>query len=382
MRISLPFALVLFSSLAAQACKYRAVWFWQEDGHPYGASNIVGNAVLENQTVSFLTSRWVRRVYGSYGQQPVTSPTISANWNAKLDAAGIQSQLLMSDNTWIFPTNHSSLLTKITQRVLNFNNAPGRTVPQKFDGLHLDIEPHALTNWSALTAADKRQWLFLLRDTYAVVRQHLASNGVPTFPVYADLPVWFDKLPADAGQIGWTNAADRNQWFSDIATNLTGITFMAFDQTALSAISNGVAWERANIAGTDVRVGLESDIGATNTWATLADFNAMMETVEAAFGFADAVDIQDYTSWRQAWATLPILPVAVAYAVRSQAAAADISFETEANWTYVVNYSMDLCGWQEVQRIPVSAPGKATIPVRFDNVQGFWSITRFATPVP
>jgi hypothetical protein len=80
----------------------------------------------------------------------------------------------------------------------------------------------------------------LLRDTYAVIRTHLITQGVPTFPVYADLPVWFDRLPVDGGQIGWTNAADRNQWFTNIAASLTGYTLMAFDQSSFSAISNSV----------------------------------------------------------------------------------------------------------------------------------------------
>jgi hypothetical protein len=87
-------------------------------------ANIVGNAVLENQTVTFLTSKSVKRVYGSYGTQPVTSPSVSATWNAKLHAAGIQSQFLMSETTSIFPSNHPALLTKISLRVLDFNSAP------------------------------------------------------------------------------------------------------------------------------------------------------------------------------------------------------------------------------------------------------------------
>ncbi|MBP9901833.1 MAG: hypothetical protein KBH45_10250, partial [Verrucomicrobia bacterium] len=139
-------ALFLAVSLPAAECKHRGVWFWQDAGNPYGASNIVGNATLENQTVAFLTSKSVKRVYGSYGTQPVTSPSVSATWNAKLHAAGIQSQFLMSETTSIFPTNHPGLLTKISLRVLDFNSAPGRTVPEKFDALHLDIEPQALPN--------------------------------------------------------------------------------------------------------------------------------------------------------------------------------------------------------------------------------------------
>ena len=37
--------LFLALSLPAAECKYRGVWFWQDAGNPYGAANIVGNAV-------------------------------------------------------------------------------------------------------------------------------------------------------------------------------------------------------------------------------------------------------------------------------------------------------------------------------------------------
>lgn len=380
----LPALLLVVSCLSAQACKSRSVWFWQDTNSPFGSANIVGTNALENQTVAFLQGKSVKRVYGSYGQKPVTDPPVIAAWNAKLQAAGIQSQFLMSENTWIFPSNHASFLSKISARVIDFNNAPGRTVPQKFDGIHLDIEPHALTGpggWSSLTATDKRDYLFLLRDTYALVRQHLTNEGAPTFPVYADLPVWFDKLPVDGGQIGWTDAAERNQWFADLAVSLTGITLMAFDQTSFSAISNSVSWERANTFGLDVRVGLEADIGATNTWTTLPDFNAMMQTVEVAFGFGDAVDIQSYSLWRQAVATLPLVSVVAALRI-SRPLAGDLTFEVETNWTYLIQQSFDLCDWQEIQRINFQQAVLMKFPVLLTEPQGFWSITRFQTPEP
>ena len=372
--------LLALSSLPAAECKHRGVWFWQDAGNPYGAATIVGNAGLENQTVTFLSSKWVKRVYGSYGTQPVTSPTVSAAWNAKLNAAGIQSQFLMSETTSIFPSNHPGLLTKISQRVLNFNSAPGRTAPQKFDALHLDIEPQALPNWSALTSSEKRDHLLLLRDTYAVIRQHLVTQGVPTFPVHADLPVWFDKLPVDGGQIGWTNAADRNQWFTNIAASLTGFTLMAFDQSSFSAISNSVSWELTNGITTQVRVALEADVGATNTWTNLPAFNAMMETLEAAYGPTRAVDIQSYVKWREAIAAGPVIPVAGAFALARPLIGGDILFENDTISTYIVLHSIDLCHWQEILRIKSQQSGPAAVPVRFDNSQGFWRVERFTEP--
>lgn len=372
--------LLLAWSLPAAECKHRGVWFWQDVGNPYGAANIVGNATLENQTVTFLTSKSVKRVYGSYGTQPVTSPSVSATWNAKLHAAGILSQFLMSETTSIFPSNHPALLTKISLRVLDFNSAPGRTVPEKFDGLHLDIEPQALPNWSALTSSEKRDHLLLLGDTYMVIRQHLVTQGVPTFPVYADLPVWFDRLPGDGGQIGWTNAADRNQWFTNIAASLTGYTLMAFDQPSFNAISNSIAWDLTNGISTQVRVAIEADVGVTNTWTNMPAFNAMLETLETTYGPTHAVDIQSYVKWREAIAAGPMIPVAVAFSLVRPLIGGEIVFEAEPSATYLVLHSFNLCHWQEILRVKSQQSGPMAVPVRFDNSQGFWRIERFTEP--
>ena len=62
--------------LPAQATKHRGVWFWREAGSPWGSDNIVGVPALENQTISFLSSKSVRRVYGSYGDRPVTRASV------------------------------------------------------------------------------------------------------------------------------------------------------------------------------------------------------------------------------------------------------------------------------------------------------------------
>lgn len=381
MKPLLTLALLAFVlSLPAVDCKHRSVWFWQDAGNPYGAAAIVGNPVLENQTVAFLASKSVKRVYGSYGTQPVTSPSVSAAWNTKLNAAGIQSQFLMSETTSIFPSNHPALLTKIDQRVLNFNSAPGRTGPEKFDALHLDIEPQALPNWSALTSSEKRDHLLLLRDTYAAIRMHLVTQGVPTFPVYADLPVWFDRLPTDGGQIGWTNATDRNQWFTNIAASLTGYTLMAFDQSSFSAITNSVAWEMTNGIATQVRVAIEADVGATNTWTNLPAFNAMLETLETAYDQYRAVDIQSYVKWREAIAAGPMIPVAVAFASVSPLIGGEITFDAKPASTYIVLHSFNLCHWQEILRVKSQQSGPMAVPIRFDNSQGFWRIESFDEP--
>lgn len=377
MKTLLAFVALLLASVSVQASKHRAVWFWKSADSPYGATNIVGNNTLENQTIAFFNSKSIKRVYGSYGSQPETDPGAAATWNTKLQSAGIQSQFLMSENTWIFVTNRPGLLTKITDRVISFNGAPGRLASERFDALHLDIEPQALPEWSGLTPAQKRDHLNLLRDTYADVRQHFVNAGLPSFPVYADLPVWFDNLPTDGGSVGWTGAVERDQWFTDVATSLAGITLMPFDRLTFSSIDNGVSWERVNIAGATVRVGLEADIGTGLTWEAVPDFHAMMETLESSYGASGAVDIQSYALWREALAAQPIIAVAAALQKIQLPNQGELVFDTETHWTYLIHHTTDLCAWREILRVRSVEPGRERYPVEFNAPQGFWRVSRF-----
>ena len=363
--------------LPALANKHRGVWFWRDAGSPYGSDAIVGVSAVENQTITFLSGKWVRRVYGSYGDRPVAEASVIAAWNAKLQAAGMESQSLLSENTWIHVAFRPALLSLITTRVLNFNSAPGRTAAQKFDALHLDIEPQGLPEWSGLTPAQKRSYLLLLRDTFVDVRAHLVAAGQPSFPVYADLPVWFDNLPVDGGSIGWLDAADRDQWFSDIAVPLTGITLMPFDRLTFTSINNGVMWERANVTGAVVRSGIEADIGPGLTWASVPDFNAMMETMEAAYGPGGAVDIQSYRKWREAIAAQPVIFVDAVLQKAQTITGVEIVFPGEANWTHIVLYSPNLCAWQEVKRYKSTTSGAISHPAELRATRGFWQVVRF-----
>lgn len=369
------FFLLILATLPCRANKDRAVWFWADSGSIYGSISIVGTAVRETQTIDFFNNRQIKKVYGSYGVRPVSDAPAIATWNAKLDAEGIESQFLMSENTWIFPANHAGFLTKITERVIDFNNAIGRLPEEKFDGLHLDIEPQALNGadgWSAQTATGKRDYLLLLRDTYAAVRAHFASHGMPDFPIYADLPVWFDNLPGDGGSVGWTDAAERDAWFDAISTDLTGITLMPFERDTFSSIDNGVMWERSNITTANVRIGIETDIGTGATWPLIPDFDAMMNTLEANYGIDEAVDIQSYSNWRHAIVDQAFGSITISLHPSPGGRSADLTFEGVAGRTYVIYQSLDLCYWQEILRERAASDGPVTVPVAMDATRAFW----------
>ncbi|MFV0337156.1 MAG: hypothetical protein ACK5LK_02785 [Chthoniobacterales bacterium] len=292
---SLLSPILLTSSFAVSS--QRGVWFWGSGGDPWGSTNVVGDAEKETAARNIFTANGIANVYGSYSNRPVSEASTIAAWNTSLDTLGITSDLLMSENSWLEPINHSSMTDKIQDRLLTFN--AGVSESARFRGLHLDIEPQALATWSGMDGLEKKAELYKLLDLYNVARTYLDDNGGSAITLAADLPVWFDSSPS----IAWTDISERDAWFDSVATVLDSISLMPFDRDTFSSIDSGVNWERENIFDAAVRVGLETDI--LGTWPTTAAFFAMADTIESTYGESTGIDIQAFTTFA------PIAPTAI-----------------------------------------------------------------------
>jgi hypothetical protein len=162
----------------------------------------------------------------------------------------------------------------------------------RFGGLHLDIEPHALPQWSAADPAGRRQLLQQLADTFATVRQYLDSNGGADLPIQADLPTWYDNL---GGSIGWTDAADRDNWFETLAGNLKTLSLMAYERSSVPSIQGSISWEMAHFPG-QIRCALEFDIGPGLTWPALDSVFTAAGAIESADGPLIGTDLHSLNS--------------------------------------------------------------------------------------
>ena len=146
-RIKTTAALFGILALPCVATPNRGTWFWgnttlpDTTSSPHGASVVVGDAAKEDDEIAFMTSRAITKVYGSYG----TGPGISSEqakyraWNAKLDAAGIESQLLIrafepGDVAKLTDPDHVNLVAKVTARLVEFNDE-ATLAEEKFDAL-------------------------------------------------------------------------------------------------------------------------------------------------------------------------------------------------------------------------------------------------------
>ena len=63
--------------------------------------------------------------------------------------------------------------------------------------------------------------------------------------MYADIPFSWDKLPADGGSIGWTNATDRNNGHAGLAGPLDGFSIMTFSKDSFAAVETATDYERS-----------------------------------------------------------------------------------------------------------------------------------------
>ena len=377
--------LTCFLSLLTEfaAGQNRGVWFWGSTtlpgggASPYGSIDVVGDTVAENETVAFFTSYGVKMVYGSYQNRPVSEPAVIAAWNAKLDAAGISSQLLLDGIAVNDPAFMTSLLNKVTNRLINFNNSLADPA-EKFDALHLDLEPQGLALWDGGTPAVKRALLDDLLLAYEDVRALLDTAGFTGMPIYADIPCFWDKLPVDGGSVGWADAIDRDAWFNDVAAVLDGVSVMTFSKDNFPAADAAIDYERTVGLPGEARLGIQPKVGPSELWLSIAEFNVVMLAAEAAYGPTGSTDIENYGFWRHAIATTGI-PLAVADVV-------DVAPDLETSGggvvivhgvpghLYIVRQSTDLNNWEELRRVRVLAEESVRIPFQADGSAKFFQV--------
>ncbi len=282
---------LIFPLCRTAAAEPRGTWWWTSAGQPWGVDQVLGDNNKETQVLQFLKAWNFGRVYCSFSTQTRANPAVIRAWNTKLHAAGISSQLLLSENTWIFPQNRTNLLTVHIQPKLIDFNAASPNAAERYDGLHLDIEPQGLPQWGTNTPAGRRDLLLLLRDTFQAVRTYLDQHGAADIPVYADLPVWYDQLPTP---VGWDSTAERDAWFAALGQSLAGISLMAYDRDTADSIESGVSWEIQNFTN-ECRVALEADVGTNgNTWLNFYALMAMIQTEEHTGTPPRRMDVHDF----------------------------------------------------------------------------------------
>lgn len=385
-------ALLLGTSISASATPHRGVWFWNTtevggSDSPHSAAFVVGptSGPAEDEAIAFMTAQDIKEVYGSYKHRPSDVPGEIWPWNAKLDAAGIDSQLLISGFEAPSPgpltdPDHLSLVTKVTERLIDFNDA-APSPASRFDALHLDLEPQKLNLWSSGSATDKRAFLDDLLDAYIDIRAALDAGGYGALPIYADIPFTWDKIP---GSIGWADPADRDTWFSNVLAVVDGLTIMTFSKDNFADLETATDYERT-MGGANVHVAIQPKVGPSQIWPTYPSFESTMIALETNHGEAH---IENYAFWRHAYedfgptigSTLPGLDALPELVNNGSGSGGVIILTGAPGYLYTIKHSTHPnTGWVDIVRTTTrSSQEKEVIewPVDYgDDERGFWKVT-------
>lgn len=266
----------------------RGIWFWAEPKSTLGSSQILANQLEQQRAIDFLSENEFSRLYGEYQD---TANYLIADWNESLNKAGIESQLLLAENVWIFPRQRHLLFERIQKELVDFNNSVDNN-EQKFKALHLNIEPHALDLWKQASPTKRRDMLEQLLDTIKESRAYLDKNSKDEIKIYFDLVVWYDEIN---GTIAWQNKSDRDDWYTRFTAYLDGLSLMAYAR-GYEAIIVNTAWEIENL-DTSINIAIDADIGEGRFWPTRAKFVQVLKQLEAQFTDKQNIDIHSFLSY-------------------------------------------------------------------------------------
>ncbi|HJW73417.1 MAG TPA: hypothetical protein VJ486_11355 [Geothrix sp.] len=173
----------------------KAIWVWEAE-----TLRLLEDRAFEAQAVDLLRAHHFRTLYlyaDDYrGRNPILNERASCRGLLRrLHEAGLRVEALLGSyplKTWeyVLPERDQPARAML-QHVLDFN--AGAPVEERFDGIHLDIEPYVLDTWNETTRiAISRLYLDRSREWVAMARQADRS-----LIIGAAIPFWYDGFEVE-----------------------------------------------------------------------------------------------------------------------------------------------------------------------------------------
>lgn len=180
--------LLLFIGLAPLRAQERAMWVYRTEA-------LLASQAEQESLLAFCKERRITDLFWQINRDRTQNHAVkhADATRAFLQAAHeqlIRVHALDGDPADTFTRNHDRVLAKV-EAVIAFNEAG-----ERFDGLHLDIEPHALKEWKTLVDAEKADWLTQLVTIHGRVAER-AQALKPALIYGADIVFWLGKTHSD-----------------------------------------------------------------------------------------------------------------------------------------------------------------------------------------
>ncbi len=168
----------------------KALWVWKSD-------RLLEEGPLRRFLVDACRSKKVDRVYlsvnrrmrATFPENPALAALVS-----ELHGAGAAVSALIGDGNWVYPDNRDRLDDAL-EKIGAYNRAC-RPV-ERFDAVHLDIEPQSLAESKEGGVAEKQKLLELLAQVCKDVKARLPEMG-ENVKLEVDVPLFFRKVSRES----------------------------------------------------------------------------------------------------------------------------------------------------------------------------------------
>ncbi|TDF95949.1 hypothetical protein [Paenibacillus piri] len=220
------------TAAAADAPQIVGTWMW----NPYFIEKD------PDGTLQQLSDKGVNRVYLFVDLQ--FPEVYYSSFIRKASAKGIEVRALSGAPNWVLPEHNKKMYAFIDWvKRYNSNVQPD----QRFNGIHLDVEPYVLPEWRQNSDAVIGLWM----DTVSGFKQEVQSDS--NLSVGMDMPVWLNSFEVRDGYGGRTTLSD---WFIQ---RMDQVTLMAyFDDAKVMAESVKDEIAEADRAGVPVLMAVDT----------------------------------------------------------------------------------------------------------------------------
>jgi len=169
----------------------KGMWVWHEDWilNPQGQDKMLDFCQRHNINLLLVQIHYPKNI----SPTAITQPQRYVELIAKAADLGIRVEALDGDKSMALAENQSSTLD-VLEAILKLN----QTMPKgkRFSGVHYDIEPYLLEDWSD---PDRREVILKdLLDYYAQAGERIHRFD-PDMTLSCDIPFWFDTPTSEDG---------------------------------------------------------------------------------------------------------------------------------------------------------------------------------------
>jgi hypothetical protein len=288
--------------------KPRALWVWD-------TAPLLADAHAREAFLAFCDEREIGAValqvrsVSADGRRRIEDADRWAALLADLHRRGIRAHALDGDPHYALRAGHDTVLS-IVDAVVAYNDAAADRA-HRFDGVHLDVEPHLLPDWSV---PGRRESLLA---EYLDVIERAATRARAAGLVYGvDIPFWWGKPDVTTGEaIGNTTFRGSRKPASEHVLAIADYVFImnyrreATGQDGIIAHALDTLRAADEIGGVRVVVGVETEevsdgvpAKATFDGMSLDEMNAELDETEDAlsrFESYDGIAIHRYTTFRR-----------------------------------------------------------------------------------